>query len=190
MSHPPNHHDDRPRTAPAGADAAGNDDPESAARAICLRMLTTEPRTRAQLASALERRGVEDDVAQSVLGQLSEAGLIDDAAFAGAWVDSRHAGQGLGRERLAVELRKRGVDNGIVDEAVGELDPEQEEATARGLVRRKLGSTRGKPADTRARRVMGMLARKGYPAGLAYRLVREELESEGSSVELPDPDLD
>lgn len=190
MSHPSNHRDDYPDTPSGGADAPEGDDPESAARAICHRMLATAPRTRAQLARALERRDVDADVAQSVLDQFSEAGLVDDAAFADAWVDSRHAGRGLGRERLAVELRRRGVDDGTVNEAVSELGPEQEEATARRLVRRKLDSTRGKPHDTRVRRVMGMLARKGYPAGLSYRVIREELEAEGSSVELPDPDLD
>ncbi len=160
------------------------------ARAICLRMLASGPRTRVQLAHALERRGIDEDVAESVLGRFSEAGLIDDTAFAEAWVDSRHAGRSLGRERLAAELRQRGVDEGTVRGAVGDLSPEQEEATARSLVRRKLDSTRGKADEARVRRVMGLLARKGYSAKLAYRLVREELEAEGSAVELPDSDLE
>ncbi|MDA8372156.1 MAG: regulatory protein RecX [Nocardiopsaceae bacterium] len=165
-------------------------DPEEKARGICLRMLTAAPRTRAQLAQALAQRGIDDHVAESVLGRFSEAGLIDDAAFASAWVDSRHAGRGLGRTALAAELRRRGVAEDTVRGAVEEISGDQEEATARRLVRRKLDSTRGKADEARVRRVMGMLARKGYSAGLAYRLVREELEAEGADIDLPDPDLE
>src|SRR5690625_4552337 len=142
-----------------GVDAPG-DDPESTARAICLQLLATAPRTRAQLARGLQRRGVEEDVAHLVLDQLGTAGLVDDAAFADAWVDSRHAGRRLGRERLAGELRQRGVAEDTIDDAVAEIGPEQEEAAARQLVRRKLTSTRAQPAETRVRRVMGMLGRR------------------------------
>ncbi|MBB6170794.1 regulatory protein [Nocardiopsis mwathae] len=173
---------------PAGA-TRPDDDPEAKARGICLRLLTSAPRTRAQLEQALRRRGIPEDVTESVLGRFGEVGLIDDAAFAGAWVDSRHAGRGLGRRALAAELRRRGVAEETVRDAVDDISADQEEAAARRLVRRKLDSTRGAPDEARVRRAMGMLARKGYPAGLAYRVVREELESEGSGFQLPDPDL-
>ncbi|MFC3995441.1 regulatory protein RecX [Nocardiopsis sediminis] len=170
--------------------ALTTEDPEAKARGICLNMLTAAPRTRAQLARALERRGIDPEVADSVLGRFSEAGLIDDAAFAGAWVDSRHAGRGLGRRALAAELRSRGVDDDIVRDAVDDITPGQEEDTARRLARRKLDSTRGHAPEVRVRRALGMLARKGYAAGLAYRVVREELEAEGAELDLPDPGLD
>ncbi|MFC4560820.1 regulatory protein RecX [Nocardiopsis mangrovi] len=170
--------------------AAAEEDPEAKARAICLNLLTGAPRTRAQLARALERRGIDHDTADSVLGRFSEAGLIDDAAFAGAWVDSRHAGRGLGRRALAAELRSRGVDDDIVRDAVDDISPDQEEDTARRLARRKLDSTRGHAPEVRVRRALGMLARKGYAPGLAYRVVREELEAEGTDLDLPDPGPD
>jgi regulatory protein len=154
-------------------------DPEAAAREICLRLLTMSPRTRAQLADALRRKGVPDDVAERVLGRYTEVGLIDDVAFARAWVQSRHTGRGLARRALAAELRQRGVDNDTVNDAVDELDPEQEEAAARELVAKRIAATRGLDPVKRTRRVLGVLARKGYPSGLAYRLVREALEAEG-----------
>lgn len=174
--------------APPAASGRSEGDPEAKARGICLRLLTMAPRTRAQLEQALRKREIAPEVAETVLGRFSEAGIIDDAAFAEAWVDSRHAGRGLGRRALAAELRKRGVDEDTVRDAVEELSPEQEEATARRLVRRKLDATRGKEPELRIRRVMGVLGRKGYAAGLAYRLVREEIEAEGIDVEIPAPD--
>ena len=84
---------------------------EEAARLICLRLLTSGPRTRSQLATALRKRRVPDEVADSVLGRFAEVGLIDDAAFARAWVESRHHGRGLARKVLAAELRQRGVSD-------------------------------------------------------------------------------
>jgi regulatory protein len=122
---------------------------------------------------------VADDVAERVLGRYTEVGLIDDEAFARAWVQSRHAGRGLARRALAAELRRRGVDDDTVNDAVEELDSEQEEAAARELVAKRMAATRGLDPGKRTRRIVGMLARKGYSGGIAYRLVREALEAEG-----------
>ena len=173
----------RPRAS--GGEAPGHPedapgDPESVARAICLRLLTVQPRTRAELAAALAKRGVPDDAAGTVLSRFTEVGLIDDRAFAAAWVDSRHAGRGLSRRALASELRRRGVDGEIVGEAVAVVDAEAEERAARQLVVRRLPSTRRLDQPARVRRLAGMLARKGYPGGVALRVVREALAGEGA----------
>jgi regulatory protein len=179
----------------AGDPAASADqqDPEEVAREICLRMLTAAPRTRAQLASALHRRGVPAEAAEAVLERFADVQLIDDAMFAQAWVDSRHHGRGLARRALAAELRQRGVAAEDIQAAVGRLDPEQEYATARALVERRLEFTRSLPKPARFRRLMGMLARKGYSEGLAYRVVREALDQDQPGLvpaELPEPEPD
>lgn len=158
----------------AGADA----DPEAIARQICLRLLSAAPRTQAQLADALRRRGVPDDAAAAVLERFAEVKLIDDELFARAWVESRHHGRGLAGRALGAELRQRGVASGDIESALSQLDPEQELATARELIARRLPATAGMPVPARMRRLTGVLARKGYPPGLAYRVVREALEQE------------
>ncbi|MFF8103652.1 recombination regulator RecX [Streptomyces sp. NPDC016640] len=158
-------------------------DPVERARAICLRLLTGTPRTRRQLADALRKREIPDEAAEEVLSRFEEVGLINDSAFADAWVESRHHGRGLARRALARELRTKGVDPTLIDEAVSRLDSEQEETTARELVARKLRATRGLDRDKRIRRLAGMLARKGYPEGLALRVVRQALEEEGEDTE-------
>ncbi|MGW3443405.1 recombination regulator RecX [Streptomyces sp. NPDC001076] len=158
-------------------------DPAERARAICLRLLTGTPRTRKQLADALRKREIPDDVVEEVLSRFEEVGLINDSAFADAWVESRHHGRGLARRALAQELRTKGVDSALIDEAVAQLDSEQEEETARELVARKLRSTRGLDRDKRIRRLAGMLARKGYSEGMALRVVRRALEEEGEDTE-------
>ncbi|WP_051713205.1 regulatory protein RecX [Spirillospora albida] len=168
------------RAASERGEEEGGGSPEGRAREICLRMLAAAPRTRAQLADALRRKGVADDVAEGVLGRFGEVGLIDDEAFAQAWVRSRHTGRGLARRALAAELRRRGVADETVSDAVETLAPEDEERTARALVARRLAGTRRAEPAARMRRLVGMLARKGYPPGLAYRVVKEALEEEGA----------
>lgn len=159
----------------AAEEAGGPRDPEEAARSICLRMLTLQPRTRAELSAALAERGI---AAEAVLGRFTEVGLIDDAAFAQAWVDTRHRGRGLGRRALAQELGRRGIDRDTAGEALEQLDADTEEATARALVERRLPSLRRHDRVVRVRRLVGMLARKGYPPGLAARVVRTALAAE------------
>jgi regulatory protein len=118
-----------------------------------------------------------------VLGRLADVGLIDDRAFAEAWVSSRHVGRGLGRRALSAELRARGVDGDTVTAAVAALDPADEEAAARSLVRRRLGATRGQRPEARVRRLVGMLARRGYPSAMALRVVRDALTAEAAEAD-------
>jgi regulatory protein len=139
------------------------------------------PRTRAQLADDLHARDVPDAVAERVLDRFSDVGLVDDEAFAQAWVRSRHNGRGLARRALTHELRHRGVDDQTVAEAVDAISPEDEWAAARDLVARRLPASSGQPVEARMRRLAGMLARKGYAGGMALAVIREAFAAEGQS---------
>jgi regulatory protein len=161
-------------------------DPVALAREICLRLLTDRARTRGELAQALRRKGIPDEVAHTVLERFDEVGLIDDAAFAAQWTRSRHAHRGLARRAIAMELRRKGVSDEDAVEALAEVDAESEERRARELVDRKLRSLAVGTAEQRAtagRRLVGMLARKGYGAGTAYRVVKEALAERGAEVD-------
>jgi len=173
----------RPDDDPLNPDVAPGpqeDDPVSAARGLCLRALTGAPKTRSQLADLLAARDIPDDAAETVLDRFTEVGLIDDAAFARAWVSSRQAGRGLARRALSAELRAKGVDAEVAAEAVEAVDDDDERETARRLVDRKVGAMRRLDRATATRRLMGMLARKGYNGGLAAAVVREALDADGA----------
>src|SRR3954470_2536262 len=161
-------------------------DPESVARAICLRALTGAPKTRQQLAELLAQRGVSDVVATPVLDRFTEVGLIDDAAFARAWVSSRQAGRGLARRALRAELRAKGVEPDVAAEAVELVDDDDERAAARRLVERRLSGMRRLDRATATRRLIGMLARKGYSGGVAAAVVREALDATDDGAEALD----
>jgi regulatory protein len=171
-----------PASEPPGSGAAGTDaepDQESVARSIALRQLTAAPRSRAQLAEAMAKRDVPEEVADRVLDRFTEVGLVDDAAYAEVLVRSRHAERGLSRRALAMELRRKGVDDEIAQEALAQVDDADEEQAARALARKKLRATRGLDREVRLRRAYGALGRKGYGGSLVSRVVREELAAEG-----------
>jgi regulatory protein len=156
-----------------GARAEGGT--EAQAKDACLRLLTDRARSRSELEKKLISRGFEADIITRTLDRLQEIGLIDDADFANQWVHSRHTYSGKGKKALAVELRLKGVDQDVATEALSQIEPEDERERAADLVRKKL---RNKPVDDRdkvMRRLVAMLARKGYSASMSYEVVKAEM---------------
>jgi regulatory protein len=153
---------------------------EEQARALCLRLLTARARTRDELARQLLKRGYPDAVSRRVLDRLTEVGLIDDADFAEQWVRSRRVNAGKGKRVLAAELRRKGVDDEVIDEALADIDAGAERQRAEQLVADKLRRERLDDGDDTkvARRLVGMLARRGYSQTLAFDVVKVALAEE------------
>lgn len=154
-------------------------DPYAAARSIVLRQLTASPKSRHQLAVKLASQGIPEDVAESVLDRFEEVQLIDDAEFAQLWVRSRAQTKSLARSALKRELADKGVQGELAEAALAQRSDEDERAAAVALVRRKLRPTE-LPLELEAgekltRRLVGMLARKGYSPGMAFTVVKEVL---------------
>lgn len=173
----------RPVSRRARRDLAPDEDAAEVARQVCLDQLSWSARIRAELATALDARGVPPDVAVQVLDRFTEVGLVDDAAFARAWVARRSAAKALSARAIAQELRRRGVDEATSATALAGLDPVAEVGAARALVHRRLRGTAGLPPDARVRRLVGELGRKGHAPGLAFRVVREALAAEGLDLD-------
>jgi regulatory protein len=154
---------------------------EEQARALCLRLLTARARTRAELAGQLAKRGYPDDVNTRVLDRLADVGLVDDVDFAEQWVHSRRVNAGKGKRALAAELHTKGVDNDVITSVLSDINPDAERDRAEELVRKKLRreNLSDQAADARVtRRLVGMLARRGFSQGMAYDVVSVELAGE------------
>jgi regulatory protein len=157
-------------------------DHEAVARKILLDQLTGQARSRKELSDKLASRNVPDEIAIALLDRFEEVGLVDDEAFARSWIASRQPGKGLARRALAQELRRKGIDDEVARDALDEVDPADEEAAARALVRKKLRTLSRVDDTTATRRLVGMLARKGYSSGLAFAVVRDELAAADRST--------
>lgn len=154
---------------------------EEQAHNLCLRLLTARARTRAELLAKLIQRGYTDDVSARVLERLTHAGLVDDADFAEQWVESRVRHAGKGKRALAAELRNKGVDDDVIAEALDGIDAGTERVRAEELVQSRLRREKlNDPADDVkvTRRLVGMLARRGYGQSMAFDVVSTELALE------------
>ena len=173
----------RPIATPPDPVADGPEaDHEAVARKILLDQLTGQARSRKELSDKLASRNVPDEIATALLDRFEEVGLVDDEAFARSWIASRQPGKGLARRALAQELRRKGIDDEVARDALDEVDPADEEAAARALVRKKLRTLSRVDDTTATRRLVGMLARKGYASGLAFAVVRDELAAADRST--------
>ena len=150
-------------------------DPHDVARQIVLRQLAMAPRSRAQLEEKLAQRDCPADVAAAVLDRMTEVGLVDDQAYAQMLVRSQQAGRGLAKRALARELRTKGIDDDLAQEALASISDADERDRARELVDKKLRAMHGLGIEVQTRRLAGMLARKGYSPNLTYAVIRDAI---------------
>jgi len=150
-------------------------DPHDVARQIVLRQLAMAPRSRAELLQKLALRGCTPDVAGAVLDRMTQVGLVDDEAYAHMLVRSQQAGRGLARRALARELRTKGIEGDLADQALSSISDDDERDRARALVDKKLWAMHGLGLEVQTRRLAGMLARKGYSSSLTYAVIREAI---------------
>jgi regulatory protein len=163
------------------ADELTLDDATEKAREAVLRVLTAAPKSRAELEQSLARKGYPEAVVGPVLDRFVEVGLVDDAAYAEMIVRTRHAERGLSRRALAMELRRRGIDEDTAAAALEQVDGDDEREAALQLARKHVARTRGRDRDVRVRRAVGALGRKGYAPGVAFGAVRDALAEEGET---------
>ncbi|WP_392508520.1 regulatory protein RecX [Naumannella halotolerans] len=151
---------------------------EEEARTIVLRQLTGQARTRAELEKKLADKEIPADTAKQVLDRFTDVGLINDSEFARSWVESRQQRRNLSRTALRQELRRKGVDPEIIGDAVGIVETDDEYVAALDLAQRKVRTMGGLTPETRKRRLVGALARRGFSSSIVYRVLDEVLDAE------------
>jgi len=167
--------------AAAGDPAAVAHDAERA-REIALRSLNHAPRSAAQLRHKLISREVDPELADEIIQRYREVGLIDDAALAASIVRTRRAEKGLAPRAIRTELVRKGFEPALIDDVLadwdGSIDPRALE-----LARRKWDASSGADEATRTRRVVSLLARKGYSPSAAFAVVKEWKHADKAGVD-------
>ena len=144
-----------------------------AAKQVLLRRLSHAPRTRKELAKDLKDKDISDDVANVALDRFEEVGLINDQALASNYVSSQHERKGLGKNALRQQLRAKGISDDMALEAISQISDDQEFQAAFALACKKIRSLQRDDAKTQLRKILGVLARKGYSSNLAFRVAKE-----------------
>lgn len=166
---------------PGGLFDHAAEEAKAAVRKRALLLLDARARSRHELRGRLLDLEFEEEVVDDVLDDLAGVGLLDDVAFAHEWVRQRHARRGKSSRVLDRELQDKGVDSATRADALGQIDAADEEATARALAEKKARSVRAVPADRAEsdkalRRIVGVLARRGFAQGMSLRIARDVLD--------------
>ncbi len=151
---------------------------EQRAKNVLLFQLSRSMKTRYQLSQILKKREIPEEVAEAVLDRFTEAQLIDDAAFARAFVNSRMAVSGKSKTVIARELKQRGVSAQDAEQALSLIDSDLEDQTAYNVAKKRYQQLSTLEPEVRKRRLMGFLLRRGFSAGLAGRILRDLEQSE------------
>lgn len=154
-----------------------------AAREVALRQLDARSRSREQLRRAIEDRGFSADVACEVLDRLEGVGLINDEAYARAIVADCFNGSGKTGRPLLEEMRRKGIDESVIADAMSAIDEGILRDKAADLARKKLRSMQVPSREVAYRRLSGMLARKGYSPSVCADVVRDVLADQAFADE-------
>ena len=170
------------------ARAAEETDPYTRAKTIVYNQLAYSAKTRGQLRKKLQSEGFETELIEPLLDKFEAAKLIDDAEYAQTFVAQKSRTKKLSRAALRRELAERGVRGEEAENALAQRTDEQEREDAAELVRKKLRpgmdlSDRAEK-DKVTRRLLGMLARRGYSSSVSMSVIREELAAYGAEDEL------
>lgn len=170
------------------ARAAKETDPYTRAKTIVYNQLAYSAKTRGQLRKKLQAEGFDAELIEPLLDKFEAAKLIDDAEYAQSFVAQKSRTKKLSRAALRRELAERGVRGEEAENALAQRTDEQEREDAAELVRKKLRpgmdlSDRAEK-DRVTRRLLGMLARRGYSSSVSMSVIREELAAYGAEDEL------
>lgn len=170
------------------ARAAEETDPYTRAKTIVYNQLAYSAKTRGQLRKKLQTEGFDAELIEPLLDKFEAAKLIDDAEYAQSFVAQKSRTKKLSRAALRRELAERGVRGEEAENALAQRTDEQERKDAAELVRKKLRpgmdlSDRAEK-DKVTRRLLGMLARRGYSSSVSMSVIREELAAYGAEDEL------
>ena len=168
--------------------AAEEADPYTRAKTIVYNQLAYSAKTRGQLRKKLQSEGFEAELIEPLLDKFEAAKLIDDAEYAETFVRQKSRTKKLSRAALRRELAERGVRGEEAENALAQRTDEQEREDAAELVRKKLRpgmdlSDRAEK-DRVTRRLLGMLARRGYSSSVSMSVIREELAAYGAEDDL------
>lgn len=151
-----------------------------------VRLLSLCDRSENEVRRRLLDTGYPAACVDQVIQRLYEAELLDDAAYARRWAQSR--AHKHGRSRIERELTRRGVSRDTAQAAVAELSDEDQLADAVRLTGKFLARTQGDFDRSLYQRTLAMLARHGYDASIARRALQIIAAGQDAAEDVSDSD--
>lgn len=168
---------DAPSLAPDVVDSPEFAESYAKAKKTALNMLAMRDHSSTELREKLAKRDFDPAAIDRLITKLERSNLLDDTEFARRFAKAQREGKKLSRSALRRQLSKKGIDEDTIAGVVGEVDggAEGEESLARDVAEKKARSTRGLDHEVRERRILGMLARRGFSSTICLKVTREVL---------------
>ncbi|MEY2827519.1 MAG: hypothetical protein RLZZ183_638 [Actinomycetota bacterium] len=151
-------------------------DQNQIAKQVLLRRLSNAPRTRKELAQDLKKKKIEEDIAKQALDRFEELGLINDQTYSENFVANTHERRKLGKKALKQQLRSKGVSEETANQAVLQISDEDEFKSALALALKKIRSIQNDDPQTQIRKIVSLLARKGYSSSLSFQVAKQVID--------------
>ena len=148
-------------------------DPYQVAQTIALLALGRRAKSRGELATLLKKRGIDQEVATSVLKKLEEQGFVNDYEFARSWSESRQRTKKVSRRIIIGELRAKGISDEIIEWITSDITDDNEFANAMLFAERKARALRNLEPEVAYRRLHGALSRRGFSGAIVTRVLAE-----------------
>lgn len=148
------------------------DDDVATALAFIRRSTANAPQSVGRLRSKLQERDTPAPAIDLAIERAHAEGLVDDAAIVAAFVEERRRA-GHAPARIRRDLLARGFGQEVVDAGLADADGQDLEAAAYDIAAQRADRLTGVAPETAVRRIVGHLARRGYPEGLARKVARE-----------------
>jgi len=174
------------RPKASGLDDQRDDGPEGLeaqrrrAENVSLHALSRRGVSSREMEKLLLSRDLDESVVADEIARLERVGLLDDTELAATLIRSKQERKGLGRGAVTSELRARGIDPSVIDEALSDTDDDDEQERADEWARKRAGSLRGLDRETAERRLNGYLMRRGYRSEVVRRAIEKALPRGGS----------
>lgn len=149
-----------------------------------LHLLSARQRSRQDVEGRLLKKGYDPDVVIQILERLVELELLDDGKFAEQWAATRHKGKGLSRSAIKRELNTHGISQELIETSLESISDEAELKAAYEIAQARVSRLRGLSQDVQIRRLVSLLARRGYSGGVAFKVAKDVTNSD-----IQEPDL-
>jgi regulatory protein len=149
------------------------------AKRAALRFLTHRPRTSKEVVEYLLQKGFERETAEAVLEEMVRFGYVDDRRFAKAWTEVRRSGKGYGSGRIRRELLAKGISPKWINEALEQVEEDEERRLAMEVAERRYFRMKGEPWQNVERKLGSFLLRRGFSMDVVLDVLREIREGHG-----------
>ena len=151
-----------------------------------LRLLSFSARSASELRSRLKLKKYPEALVEQVIELFKKQGLVDDVKFARLFAESRVYSRPAGKRQLEMDLKKKGLEEGLVRQTLADLKDYDEKGLVRTLALKRLKAMSGVHKEKKKMRLYGFLKRRGFGSEAVFSVMNELFSAANEEGSLED----